>query len=344
MQIKHQALAVVRTTVLVVAGVAALVGYQMSTPASAAAQTNTTAPKRMVTQGPAKVVVENMYQCPVTVENYRPSGVGQITAADGTVITMPAVTAYQKGLGPKSADLYNECTQVTPQKSADVSTAKVPVIEVDRDGDVITGFIVADNYYELRVNGTLVSVDNTPYTPFNSSIVKFRVKRPYTLAFLVVDWDAHLGQGMEVFPNTPAGKDWYPGDAGLIARFSDGTVTDSNWKAQSFYIAPLNSPDEVVQRGNLHDTTALGRVHPVARKPDCQEKCYAVHYPIPSGWQSPTFNDSTWPRAYEYTDTDIGTTALPAYSRYPELSSGARWIWSVNLVFDNVVIARRTVR
>ena len=87
------------------------------------------------------------------------------------------------------------------------------------------------------MNGTLVSVDNTPYTPFNSSIVRFRVKRPYTLAFLVVDWDAHLGQGMEVFPNTPAGKDWYPGDAGLIARFSDGTVTDSNWKAQSFYIA-----------------------------------------------------------------------------------------------------------
>jgi hypothetical protein len=270
--------------------------------------------------------------------------VGQITATDGTVITMPAVTAFQKGLGPKSVDLFNECTQVTPQKSADVSTAKVPVIEVDRDGDVITGFIVADNYYEMYVNGTLVSVDNTPYTPFNSTIVKFRAKRPYTLAFLAVDWDAHLGQGMEVFPNTPAGKDWYPGDAGLIARFSDGTVTDSNWKAQSFYIAPLNSPDEVVQRGNLHDTTALGRVHPVARKPDCQEKCYAVHYPIPSGWQSPTFNDSTWPRAYEYTDTDIGTTALPAYSRYPELFSGARWIWSVNLVFDNVVIARRTVR
>jgi hypothetical protein len=344
MQTKHQTLAVVRTTVLVVAGVAALLGYQVSVPASAAAQTDTTAPKRMVTQGPAKAVVENMYQCPVTVENYRPSGVGQITATDGTVITMPAVTAFQMGLGPKSVDLYNECTQVTPQKSADVSTAKVPVIEVDRDGDVITGFIVADNYYEMYVNGTLVSVDNTPYTPFNSTIVKFRAKRPYTLAFLAVDWDAHLGQGMEVFPNTPAGKDWYPGDAGLIARFSDGTVTDSNWKAQSFYIAPLNSPDEVVERGNLHDTTALGRVHPVARKPDCQEKCYAVHYPVPSGWQSPTFNDSTWPRAYEYTDTDIGTTALPAYSRYPELFSGARWIWSVNLVFDNVVIARRTVR
>ena len=343
MQTKRPTVSVDRKAVLV-AAFAIVLGVADSGSPQAAAQNPAAAPKRMVTQGPAKVVVENMYRCPVTVEHYRPSGVGQSTATDGTVITVPTVTAYQKGLGPKASDLYNECSQVTPQKASDVSTAKVPVVDVDRDGEVITGYIVADNYYELYVNGTLVSVDNTPYTPFNSTIVKFRVKRPYTVAFLVVDWDAHLGLGMEVFPNTPAGKDWYPGDAGLIAHFSDGTVTDSNWKAQSFYIAPLNSPDEVVENGNVHDTTPLGRVHPVAKKPDCQEKCYAVHYPIPSGWQSATFNDSTWPRAYEYTDTDIGTTALPAFTRYPELFAGARWIWSLNLVFDNVVIARRTVR
>jgi hypothetical protein len=31
-------------------------------------------------------------------------------------------------------------------------------------------------------------------------------------------------------------------------------------------------------------------------------------------------------------------------TRYPELFAGARWIWSLNLVFYNVVIARKTVR
>ena len=307
------------------------------------------APKRFVTQGRAKTVVENLYRCPIVVDNHRSSAVGQITATDGTVITVPAVTALQKGPGPKNGDLYNECTQVTPQRAGDVSTTNVPVVEVDKDGEVITGYIVADNYYELHVNGTLVSVDNTPYTPFNSAIVKFKVKRPYTLAFLVVDWDEHLGLGMELFPLGPksdrsTGNPWYPGDGGLIARFSDGTVTDSNWKAQSFYIAPLNTPDEVVEKGTMHDTTPLGRVHPVAKRPDCQEKCFAVHYPVPSDWTSPKFSDATWPRAYEYTDTDIGVTAVPAYTRYPELFAGARWIWTVNLVFDNVVIARRTVR
>jgi hypothetical protein len=296
--------------------------------------------QRFVTQGRAKTVVDDLYKCPVKVGNHRVSAVGEITATDGTVITVPAETAFQKGATLKGADLYNECTQITPQKSSEVSAIDVPVVEIDPDGEVITGYIVADNYFELYVNGKLVAVDAIPYTPFNSVIVKFKAKRPITYAFKLVDWDEHLGLGMELFGGNP----WHPGDGGLIARFSDGTVTDSSWKAQSFYIAPLNTPNEVVERGNVHDTTALGRVHPVAKKPNCQVQCYAVHYSVPANWAAPSFDDSKWPRAYEYTDVDIGVTNLPAYTRYPELFEGARWIWTVNLVFDNLVIARKTVR
>jgi hypothetical protein len=306
--------------------------------------------KRMVTQGPAtRVVVPNLTKCAHTNPkmNVRVAAVSEITATDGTVITMPAVTALQKGGGPMSYDLYNECNQVLPSDTSGVSAANVPVIEVDADGEVITGYIVADNYYEMYVNGKLVSVDNTPYTPFNSAIVKFKAKRPYTLAFLVVDWDEHQGLGMEVFPVpvTPKTNKYYPGDGGLIARFSDGTVTDSSWKAQTFYIAPLVDPKEVVERGSVHEVVgAGGRSHPYARKPGCEDKCYAVHYPIPANWQSPRFNDTGWPRAWEYMDVEIGVTNLRAYTRYPELFQGARWIWTQNLVFDNVVIARKTVR
>ncbi len=328
-------------------GCVALVSCQTTAGGPELDAADPTPPKRMVTQGRATIIAENLYQCPVKVGNHRISAVGQITASDGTVITVPAVTALQKGLGPKSHDLYNECAQVTPKSSSEVSTAKVPIVEIDADGEVITGFIVADNYYEMYVNGKLVSVDNTPFTPFNSAIVKFKAKRPYTIAILGVDWEEHMGLGMEVFPvSGPKRNPFHPGDGGIILKLSDGTATDSTWKAQSFYIAPLNSPDEVVERarGHLHDTTPLGRVHPVAKKPDCQEKCYSVHYPIPANWQSPRFNDSYWPRAYEYTDTDIGVTNLPAYTRYPELFEGARWIWSINLVFDNLVIMRKTVR
>lgn len=343
---------VMRNTVLVLTGCAVMAGCQsMGAGGGMALDPDNTVYKRMVTQGKAtKIIAENIYPDCTRHDpkmNIRKSAVGQITATDGTVITVPAETALQKGLGPKSYDLYNECNNVRPANTAEVSTANVPVIEVDADGEVITGFIVADNYYEMYVNGKLVSVDNTPYTPFNSAIVKFKVKRPYTLAFLLVDWDEHLGLGMEQFPVpvTAATSQYYPGDGGLIARFSDGTVTDGSWKAQTFYIAPLVDPKEVVERGNIHDTPNLGgRTHPFARKPTCQEKCYAVHYPIPANWQSPRFNDSNWPRAWEFTDQEIGVTSLPAYTRYPELFGDARWIWSQNLVLDNVVVARKTVR
>jgi hypothetical protein len=337
-------------TIVVTTAAAALAGCMSAGPQAQVTGPEAAPAKRLVTQGPAKkIVAENLTRCAYTHPkmNVRVAAVSEITAQDGTVITMPAVTALQKGGGPLSHDLYNECNQVTPKNASEVSTANVPVIDVDADGEVVTGFIVADNYYELYVNGRLVSVDNTPYTPFNSAIVKFRVKRPYTLAFLLVDWDEHQGLGMEVFPVpvTPKTNKYYPGDGGLIARFSDGTATDSSWKAQTFYIAPLMDPKEVVERGNVHDVVgAGGRTHPYARKPGCEEKCYAVHYPIPANWQSAAFNDGGWPRAWEYTDVEIGVTNLPAYTRYPELFQGARWIWTQNLVLDNVVIARKTVR
>jgi hypothetical protein len=295
---------------------------------------------RSVTQGRATTVIADLYKCPVKVGNHRISAVGTITSQDGKTWTVPAATVYQSG--PKGVDLFNECTQVTPAKTADVSTDGVPVVEVDADGEVITGYIVADNYFELYVNGKLIAVDAIPFTPFNSVVVKFRVKRPYTLAIKGVDWEENLGLGTEY--NVGSKSNWHQGDGGVIARFSDGTVTDSSWKAQSFYIAPLMSPDDVVEKGNEHDTTKLGRIHPHAPRPVCEDKCFAVHYPIPAGWEKPAFDDAKWPRAYEYTDTDIGVTGVPGYTRYPELFEGSRWIWSLNLVFDNLVLLRKTVR
>src|SRR5690242_20088823 len=101
-----------------------------------------TPPKRMVTQGVAsRVIAQNLTKCTHTNPkmNVRVAAVGEITASDGTVIGTPTETALQKGLGPASYDLYNECNGVTPPNAAAVSTANVPVIEIDPDGEVITG-------------------------------------------------------------------------------------------------------------------------------------------------------------------------------------------------------------
>ena len=35
---------------------------------------------------------------------------------------------------------------------------------------------------------------------------------------------------------------------------------------------------------------------------------------------------------------------VPGYWRYPEAFIGSRWIWTINPVFDNTVLLRKTVR
>ena len=99
----------------------------------------------------------------------------------------------------------------------------------------------------------------------------------------------------------------------------------------------------MVENGSVHDTGKFGRVYPIAKAPACRDQCFAVNYPIPDNWAAPDFDDSNWPYAYEFTDDDVGVEHIPAYTRYPDAFTRARWIWSYNLVFDNLVLARKTV-
>jgi hypothetical protein len=299
------------------------------------------APQRIITQGLGKTVIEDLSPGanPRPGMNLRKNPLGEITATDGMKLTVPTANNFQTG--PKLPDLYNECSGVTPKDLSEVDLSKLPIIEIDKDGEIVTGFTVADNYFELYINGKLVGVDATPFTPFNSHVVRFRVKRPYTIAILAQDWEDKLGLGMEV----NQGNNWHSGDGGFVARFSDGTVTNSTWKAQSFYIAPLQHPDDVIEYGNIHDTSHLGgRIHPLAKLPTCREHCFAIHYPIPNGWMNPSFDDSKWPQAFEYLDQEVGITGMPGYWRFPEAFIGGRWIWTISLVFDNTVLLRKTVR
>jgi len=276
-----------------------------------------------------------LFECP-RVANARPTKVGEVISADRSRWSVPADVHFKKG--PKAADLYNECSGVTPSALDEAGVRDVPVITVDPDGEVITGFLLADNYFELYVNGKLVAVDPVAFTPFNSSIVRFRARRPVTYAVKLVDWEEHLGVGTE---QTFGGGAHHPGDGGFLASFSDGTVTDNTWQAQSFYISPLESPDAVIERGNLHDTQALGTVYPAAAsQAACADKCFAVHYRIPEDWTSPGF-DGSWPAAVEFTHAQMGTDRLDAYTRFPEAFGKARPIWSSNLVYDNLVLARK---
>ena len=41
---------------------------------------------------------------------------------------------------------------------------------------------------------------------------------------------------------------------------------------------------------------------------------------------------------------EVGIMGVPGDWRYPDAFMGARWIWTVSLVFDNTVLLRKTVR
>ena len=85
-------------------------------------------------------------------------------------------------------------------------------------------------YAELYINGQLVAVDPVPYWPFNTSLVRFKVKRPFTIAARLVDWEENLGPGSEVMKGVP----FHTGDGGFVAVFkneADETIvkTDNTW-------------------------------------------------------------------------------------------------------------------
>ncbi|MGC4029978.1 MAG: hypothetical protein QM696_14035 [Steroidobacteraceae bacterium] len=290
-----------------------------------------------VTRGRAMTSVTSLYNC-APVPNARIAGIGTITALDGQRWTVPADVDFANG--PKAADLYNECSGVVPQSFDPRRADSVPVVEVDADGEVITGYLLADNYFELYVNGKLIGVDAVPFTPFNSAVVRFRAKRPVTYAVKLVDWEEHLGLGSEKGgPQHP----FHPGDGGFVARFSDGTVTDASWKAQTFYVAPLDDPGRLVVRGSLRDSSSLGTtLTETNTDAACSDQCYAVHFPLPGNWAAPGFDDSHWPAATVFPDEQMGLDRLPAYLKVREAFGEGRAIWSSNLVFDNLVIARKT--
>jgi len=281
-----------------------------------------------VTKGTATQTTVNLFP---GCTGSRISAVGTITSTDGKVWTVPDNTAYTTGT--KLTDLYNECSGVKPASLSAVNLANVPIKVIDNAGEVITGYLLGDNYFELYINGVLVGVDPIPFTPFNSSVVRFKVSRPYTIAVKLVDWEENLGLGTEL----NGGNAYHSGDGGFIAQFSDGTVTDTSWRAQTFYIAPIENLSTVIEKADGTRSSATAKTTTT-----CEKNCYGIHYSIPSNWNSKEYNDKVWPNASLYSAATV-VVNWPAYTNVSAAWNKAQFIWSSNLILDNVVLVRKTV-
>lgn len=304
----------------------------------ALAQYNGTA---SVTQGLATPTVSNLYSC----TSGRIAALGTITANDNSIWTVPAANNFTNTSFPFASDLYNSCNGHNYANDTVALSALngSDIVTVDANGEVITAYIFADNYFELYINGVQVGKDNVPFTQFNSNIVRFKVNRPFTIAMLLVDWEERLGVGGE----TNGGFNYHCGDGGMVAVFKDSNnsiiaKTGSDWKAQTFYTAPIMDLTCPTENGSLRLSGNCSTVDS-----NNGSNYYGLHWVRPTNWTLATFDDSYWPAASLYTNAAIGVDNKPAYSNFTNIfdnpANDAQFIWSTNVILDNEVIVRKIV-
>lgn len=293
-----------------------------------------------LTQGAATVTTTNLFSA-----GGRISPLGTITALDNTVWTVPADVNFSSSSFPNSSDLHNPHGNTYNNTSEALNALDgSDIIEIDANGEVVTAFIFADNYFEMYINGVAVGKDLVPFTQFNSSIVRFKVNRPFSIAILAVDWEENSGLGTE----SNQGFAHHPGDGGLVAVFKDSNssiiaTTGSEWKAQTFYTAPIQDLSCPTESGTIRSSSSCS----TSGTSDASS-FYALHWPIPSDWTLASFDDSTWPSATTYTNATIGVDNKSAYTNFTDLfddsNNDAEFIWSTNVVLDNEVILRYVVQ
>ena len=119
-----------------------------------------------------------------------PIQTGTVTSADGKSWTAPGPAARGDICRGPVQRLHGVGAQPGWEN-------QLHTVVIDPDGVEITGYIFADNYYELYVNGVFVARDRLAMTPFNSTVVRFRARYPMTYAIKAIDWETRYGLGME---------------------------------------------------------------------------------------------------------------------------------------------------
>ena len=134
---------------------------------------------------------------------------------------------------------------------------------------------------------------------------KFLPRYPMTVAAMGID-NADPKTGME-YVNTNIG------DGGFILKLGDGTVTDATWKARKFSWGPVDGDTKNPRVENI---------------------------PIPESWFAKDFDDSSWSHAKEYSEEAVG----PKEPFFEHDFIGAKFIWSDDVLLDNIVIFGKTVK
>lgn len=203
-----------------------------------------------LTQGFISAENEHFFVC----EGGRKTSVGEIISTDEKRWVVPAQTNFENDQFPFASDLHNLCNGNTYDDAMEAVAQldNTDIVEIDQEGELFTAYIFADNYFEMYVNGLPVGKDKVPFTKFNSSLVRFRVGKPFTVAMQLVDWEESLGIGTE----KNRGSNYHAGDGGMVAVIKDAAdnivaVTNEDWKAQTFYTSPIKNLSCVKETGAM---------------------------------------------------------------------------------------------
>ena len=293
-----------------------------------------------VTQGRASTTINNLFPLGIRV-----AAIGAITSTDNKQWTVPAEVNFTNANFPFASDLYNSYVPGHSYANTNVAIAALTgndITTVDTGGDIFTAFIFSDNYFEMYVNGIPVGKDAIPYTEFNSSIIRFRVTKPFTIAVKCVDWEENLGLGTELQGTNSN----YVGDGGFVAVIKNSSgniesITDNSWKAQTFYTSPIIDLTCLSENNNYRLSSNCSTTSATVNS-------YGIHWSVPDNWNMTNFDDTSWPIATLFTNTIVGVNNKPSYTNFTDIfdnsSNDASFIWSTNLLLDNLVLLRKKVQ
>ena len=183
----------------------------------------------------------------------------------------------------------------------------------------------ADNWFALYVNGKKVGEDSVPITTeksFNSEKIKFSATYPLTIAVIAKDFTENAS-GLEYIGKS----NQQIGDAGIILQIrevvSDRVIakTAHDWRVLAVSKAPLN-PECVTSTNPSND-------------------CKSSNTKMPSAWSSPSYKDTSWKFATEFSKETVGVK--DGYFDFTWTPS-ASLIWSSDLKLDNIILLRKVIK
>ena len=184
----------------------------------------------------------------------------------------------------------------------------------------------ADNWFEMRIDGTQVAEDGVPITTersFNAESFEFEADRPFVIGLVAKDFKEN-DSGLEYIGT---GRQQM-GDGGVIVQIRDAAgetaaVSDADWQCLVIHAAPL-------------DKSCEGEANPVAGDGACAFEAMEE----PGGWDQAGFDASDWPQASEFSEREV--SPKDGYDRIDWVDE-ARLIWGPDLEQSNTVLCRLIV-